>query len=83
MLQFLADRNPVSTGGKGNPEKVAQGPCQADNLFPFAAFRLPDNRVQRIIQEMRIDLRLKGPQFSLAQVLLVLADLFNQGWART
>ena len=78
MFQFLADRDPVSTGGKGNPEKVAEVSCQADNLVSLAGFRLPDNRVQRIIQEVRIDLGLQRSKLRFGQVILVLPDLLDQ-----
>ena len=51
-----------------------------NHFFPFSRFSLPDNGVQRIVQEVRINLCLQRTQFRPGQVVLVLADLCDQGF---
>ena len=79
MLQLLADRDPVRSGGQGDAEKVAQAPGQAYHFLPPPRLRLPDNRIQRIVQKMRIDLSLQRPQLRLGQMLLVPSGFLDQG----
>ena len=77
MLPFLIDRDPVRTGRKTDTEEITQGPCQLDNFIFLSCFCLPDDGVQSIIQEMRIDLGLKGTKFRLSEILFVLTTLLH------
>ena len=78
ILDFLADENSLILIA----DALAQKPCQRcrhkHNIFIFLSLCHPDNRIQCVIQKMRVDLGLKSFQFALSLQFLFVDILCHQ-----
>ena len=75
---FLFDGNKVRTTGKDCPEKITEIRSHFHHLLVISILRHPDDRIQGIIQKMRVDLCLQKLHFRNVKVLLLLPDPRDQ-----
>ena len=77
-VQFLVpDRNELSSVTERKLEKVRQRHDHVFCLFLLVPFNKPHDRIERVVQEMRIDLFLQKPKLSVAHLSLIILDLGN------
>ena len=76
---FLAlDRDVIRAAAERDAQKAGERHRHLDDLAVAALFGQPDNGFQRIVHEMRRDLRLQRPQFSFFDGLFLLDPLMNE-----
>ena len=78
MLFLLPQGNKLPSPAEHQSEKVGQRHHHVHGLVGLVVLDEPDNGVQRIVQEMGIDLLLQQAQIQLAQLLLVLLCPLDQ-----
>ena len=77
MLQFVGQRDHAVTLAERNAEQARQRGHHPDGFILPSGFGHPDDGVQRIIQEMRVDLRLKHFQFAAPLLSFLLYDILH------
>ena len=78
MLQLFLDRDHLMSLADADPEKIGKRRHHLLRLFILSVLAQPRDSVQRIIEEMRIDLCLKRFQLCLSQTDLLLPHLLHQ-----
>ena len=78
LLQLLADGDFAAPAADGQPEQPGQRGDHQDRLPPAPALLHPDDGIQRVIKEMRVDLRLEGVELVQALGFLLLHNLIHQ-----
>ena len=78
MPLFLLNRDKVLPIAQRSPEEIRQIGQKSDHLIILLRLRQPDSRIQRIIQEMRIDLRLQKLRLAQPQCLMITLHIFHQ-----
>ena len=78
MLKFLLDRDQFMSAADADAEQSCKCIDHLHGIFITSGFAHPGDRIERIIQKMRIDLRLQCFQFGFSQCDLFLPYLFHQ-----
>ncbi|MOA25742.1 hypothetical protein D3C78_1464860 [compost metagenome] len=78
MCKLLLNRNKLLPLADGRAKQLGQGGRHRDYISHLVHFRHPDNRVQRIVQKMRMNLRLQRLQLTNSLVLLLLHNLAHE-----
>ena len=71
MLRFLLHGNDLSAAAQPDTEQRRQCRCHSADILRARTFSFPANGVQRVVQKMRIDLRLQRLQLCAALELLL------------
>ena len=78
MLQFAPDGDQLVSAADTDSEQPRQSVDHLDSLRIFPLLTHPGDRVQSVIQEMRVDLDLQCFQFCFAEIDLLFPDLCHQ-----
>ncbi len=78
MLLLLPDGDKFLSFAEYQPEKAGESDHHVHCLIRLISLDQPDYGIQRIVQEMGIDLFLQKPQVHPAHLLFVLPDLMDQ-----
>ena len=78
MGDLLAEGNDVPSAGQRRAEELGQGHDDGHDVLLAVCLCQPDDVVQRVVQEMRIDLGLQQLQLHVPVVDLFRADVFDQ-----
>ena len=74
VLQLLFDRDQLMPAADADAEQPRQCMDHLDGIGVFAALTHPGDGIQRIVEKMRVDLRLQRLELGLAQDDFLLAD---------
>ena len=72
MLLLLLNRDDVLPAAEREAEEVREAADHRNRLADFARFDEPDDGIQRVIQKMRVDLRLQQRKLRAPLLLLLL-----------
>ena len=75
MFYLVPNRDDVLSAAQTDSEKPCQSRHRFNSLLPFPVFNQPDNDIQRIIQEMRVNLILQSHQLAPAFGLMLLHNI--------
>ena len=78
VLQFVSNGDQLMPAADADAEQAGKRIDHLDSLGVFTLFAHPGDRVQGVVQKMRIDLGLQGTQLRFPQIDFFLANRFHQ-----
>ena len=70
VVVFLFQGNEAVAGGKASPEQFGKGGNHGDDIILTAFGGHPDDRIQGVIEKMRVDLALKGFEIAFPELAM-------------
>ena len=59
LFDFLGNRDPIPAFAQADPKEIRQGAHNLDDLIGLVSLRHPNNRIEGVIEKMRVDLGLQ------------------------